>query len=333
MRVRADPQTEHSRLRRKGVDRLVEGSPPGSRVGRLLQLQRLVGNAAVADLIIQRDTPPATATLLADARTGHRVRAAALPEPGRTIPPPPPVRGIPWSPVGEGEGPHRGVDIAADASSVTITFVYKDWNFPESEDDAVIDWMHEPNVSIQVSPGSASPAVIQAAISAINVHLRRHAKDFVELSVSPQVGVPTDDPGSVSVGAQAQAELHVTATFSLTAATTVSGSKNRDTGRVDIQWNPISIGVLYHLESEKEKAAPGKSEKVDDTIGWIESQFDASTLDDGGKDENLKDGEDAIILRLVNGMMAAKGKGEADIDLDLGPHARALPPRLEEGLA
>jgi len=32
-------------------------------------------------------------------------------------------------------------------------------------------------------------------------------------------------------------------------------------------------------------------------------------------------------------MKAAGGKGTADIDIDLGPHARPLPPRLEEGLS
>ena len=95
--------------------------------------------------------------------------------------------------------------------------------------------------------------------------------------------------------------------------------------------SPISIGVLYHLESGKEKAAPNRSAQVDDTVGWIESNFDASTLDDGGKDENLKDGEDVIILRLIEGMKAA-GKGQADIDLDLGRHARPLSPELEEGV-
>ena len=150
--------------------------------------------------------------------------------------------------------------------------------------------------------------------------------------MSPQVGVQPDDTSQTSVGVQAQAELHVTATFSITASSTVSGSVSKDTGRFDIHWDdPISIGVLYHLESEKEKAAPNRSAQVDDTIGWIESNFDASTLDDGGKDENLKNGEDAIILRLIEGMKAA-GKGQADIGLDLGPHARPLPPKLEEGL-
>ena len=303
-----------------------------SRTADLLRLQRLAGNAAVAELIVQR--APA---LPADAPTVEPSPAPAQHNPLKFIPPPPPVRAIPWSPVGEGEGPHRGVDIAADAQNVTITFVYKDWNFPKSEEGARIDWLHEPNVSIQVSPG-APTAVVQAAISAINVHLRNHGEDLVELSVSPQVGVPTgDDPGSKTVGPQvglqAQAELHITATFSLTASSAVTGATQRDSGRFDIKWDqPISIGVLYHLESKQEKPEKKTGEAIDDTIGWIESQFDSGTLDDGGKEENLKDGEDEIIRRLLVGMTEAAGSDTARIELDLGPHERALPEGMEKGL-
>lgn len=289
----------------------------------------MAGNAAVGDLIAQRAPAPAV-TPTPDAPTREQVPAEALPKPAKILPPPPPLKGIPT--VGEGEGPHPGVDIAADASSITITFVYKDWNFPESEDDAVIDWMHEPNVSIQIVGGNASQPAIQAAISAINIHLRRHGKDLVELSAGPQVGVPTDDPRKTSIGAQAQAELHITATFSLTASSTVSGARNPDTGRVDITWQPISVGVLYHLPSGKKKEVPNRSETADDTIGWIESQFDASTLDDGAKAGNLKDGEDEIIRRLIVGMEEAAGADVARIDLDLGEHPQALPSRLGEGL-
>ena len=326
------------RLREKSTLDSIPHPPGPARAARerasldLWHLQRLAGNTAVTELIAQRDAAPAP-TLPADAPVRQPAPAAAPADATKVLPPPAPVRGIP---VSEEEGPHGGVDVAADAKNVTISIVYKDWNFPKSEDGALIDWLHEPNVSIQFDPKNLSPAVIQAAIAAMNVHLRRHARDLVELSISPQVSVPTgDDPSSPTVGPtvgiQGQAELHVTATFSITMSSAVSAGKSRATGGATIQWDPqVMVGVLFHLEKEKAEA-PKRSDQVDDTIGWIESRFDASTMDDGGADDNLKYGVDEIILRLINGMKDA-GQGAASIDLDLGEHARPLPNGMETGL-
>jgi hypothetical protein len=314
---------EEARIR-QGHRAVVTAQPEErpKRLPDLLELQRLVGNSAVANLMLQRDTP--TGTLPADAPV-RQAPPAAVPDKSKALPPPAPT------PVEDSEGPHPGVDIGADAKQVTISLVYRDFNFPKSE-DAVVEWLHEPNISIQVSPGT-SQAVVQAAIAAINAHLKRHAKDIVEFSVSPQVAVPTDDPGGTSVGIQGQAEFHVTATFSITASSTVSGARKKETGRFDLSWDPFTIGVLYHLESEKKKEAPHRADQADDTIGLIESMFDASMLDDGGKEDNLKDAEDYVIARMIGGMSEAKGKDVARVDIDLGPRTRPLPARMEDALA
>ena len=106
-----------------------------------------------------------------------------------------------------------GVDHAADASNVTITFLMRDLNL-KSRDASTIDFLHEPGVSFQVAPKEAPQPVVQAALSAMNLHLQRHGKDLVELSVDPQASIGGDKP---TVGAQLQAEFHVSSTFSMTA--------------------------------------------------------------------------------------------------------------------
>ena len=81
-------------------------------------------------------------------------------------------------------------------------------------------------MSIQVTPGTPA-SVAQAAIAAMNVHLRRHGKDLVELSASPQAALDPSKGPSVSL--QGQAELHVSASFSITASSSVKAAPHSDT--------------------------------------------------------------------------------------------------------
>jgi hypothetical protein len=55
-----------------------------------------------------------------------------------------------------------GVDHAADASNVTVTFVLRDFNLPKSRDASTIDFLHEPGGSFQVAPKQAPEAVVRA---------------------------------------------------------------------------------------------------------------------------------------------------------------------------
>lgn len=292
-----------------------------------------------------RPEPPSPAPVPAQGGSKPPSTQPGTPSPGnqpgtppprrRSLVPPDPLRGIPSSAASTSEeGPHAGIDVAADAGSVTLTLVYKDLRLATTKKGAVIDWFGDPSLSSQFSGGKPPDSVVQAAIAAINIHLRRHGEDLVELSLSPQVGVSTGT-GQPSVGAQAQAELHVTATFSFTASSTVTAKKSADVGkRADVEWQYFMVGVLYHVGAEKEKAKPPKQrETVDNTFPWLLSQFDATTLDDGAAEGNLKEGADEIVRRMLTGMIEAAGKDVARVELDLGRHAQPLPPRLEEGLA
>ena len=136
---------------------------------------------------------------------------------------------------------------------------------------------------------------MQAAISAMNVHLGRHGKDLVEISVGPQASAGGGN--NPSVGAQAQAEIHVSATFSITASTSVAAAapepgKDPDDGSlrlskpgssVDIDWSPMSLGVLYKLGGKEPPREAGQGSEYyealmpgKDLIPWVAGQLDPS---------------------------------------------------------
>jgi hypothetical protein len=241
-----------------------------------------------------------------------------------------------------------GVDHAADASNVTITFVMRDFNLPKSRDASTIDFLHEPGVSFQVTPKQAPEPVVQAALSAINLHLQRHGNDLVELSVDPQASIGGDKP---TVGAQAQAEIHVTATFSITASTSAAVSRPPRPGEeldpsnlrlskpgssVDITWSPISLGVLYKLGGAKEpppekgrdsayyeSITPGKN-----VISWVAAQLDRAEFTAAGASDPLD--VNRLVTKLFDAMVAA-GRREPKLEVDLGWSDE--PPGLVRGLA
>ena len=247
------------------------------------------------------------------------------------------------------DSPRPGADIGADASNVTVTFILRDFNLPPSGDTSTIDFMHEPNVSLQVSPKQAPEPVVQAAIAAMNVHLQRHGKDLVELSVAPQGAAGGGK--HPAIGAQAQAEFHVSSTFSITASTAVSASqaepdKEPDEGSlrlskpgssVDINWSPMSIGVLYKLGGKDPAREEGKDSDYyarimpgKDAITWVAGQLDRSEFTPR-RGEPLDVGK--LVTDLFDAMAAAKGD-EAQFNADLGVMQEAdWPPGLARGLA
>jgi hypothetical protein len=302
-------------------------------------------------MAVQRDPDPfnddpLSAGGFSDADSTIRVRPGPVrttlirPSPGPTAPgesrvigPPAPVRNVPV-PAGQMLGggdsdPRLGVDVAADARNVTVTFVARNVNFKDAGDAATFDWLHEPSVAIQVTPGDTPQPVVQAAIAAMNAHLRRRGRDLVELSASPQVGV---GQGGVSAGIQAQAEIHVTASFSFTASSTLSvgphtpdqdPSQIRVAGNrsVDLNWAPLSIGVLWHLDSAGpsrpqtgppiDYAAVQRDAKL---ITWVAGQLEPSWFNAPGvTDFDIA----AVVGRLLEVMRGASGE-QAELALHFG---------------
>jgi hypothetical protein len=168
---------------------------------------------------------------------------------------------------------HAGLDIAkaitanaprgVNPSAYTLTLVYRNFDIKKiGKGDTEVGIGHEPNVSVTVSPDPNSPAVYQAAISLVNIHLKRNwglLKPDVEFSVSAQ---GSGAPGAgVSGGAQAQMEVHVTTKFSLVASSGVTfgppvkpgdtpdrGSMHYGNSNVDVAYTPFFIGVIGHWD-------------------------------------------------------------------------------------
>jgi hypothetical protein len=247
-----------------------------------------------------------------------------------------------------GDGASPGADLGADAGNVTVTFVLRDFNLPKSGDTSTIDFLHEPGVSVQVSPKQAPEPVVQAAISAMNVHIGRHGKDLVEISAGPQAqGGGGNKP---SVGAQAQAQIHISSTFSVTASTSVAATSpggeldpgslqlSKPESSVDITWSPMSLGVLYKLGGTEPPREGGKDSDYyagitagKDVIGWVSGQLDRSEFTPRGGGEPLD--VNKLVTDLFDAMLAARGD-EAQFNANLGVMQEAdWPPGITRGLA
>ena len=315
-------------------------APPTSMPAALLALQATAGNQAVTRRLLARQPAP-TQTGPAPA-TGAPPPPADVPGRSKVIDPPDPIRGVAAGAGGD-DSVHPAVDLSADARNVTITFVLRNFNLPQSGDASSIDFMHEPSLAIQVSPGTPQP-VIQAAIAAINVHLRAHGRDLVELSVSPQGSL--DSSGRPQGGLQGQAELHVTTSFSLTAATSVSVGPHSDTPdpgnvplpspdrRFDINWQPFSVGVLFHLDAADRQPGGGPAIDYDALrsdaalINWVVGQLDRGDFSSRGAGQ-LEVNE--FVTQLLDVMR--RGGGEAQWQIHLGVLQEAdIPAGLTRGL-
>jgi hypothetical protein len=349
------------------ADARLRAPGPGFPAVALTVLQRRAGNQAVSGLVsVRRDTTPTTtpggitisrqanpvdfeddplaAGGFSDADAPLRVRpgpvrttlirpsTSVVAGQSRMIGTPAAVLNVtvPASqlPGGSESDARLGVDVAADARTVTVTFIARNVSFRDAGEAGTFDWLHEPNVAIQVTPGNAPQPVVQAAIAAMNAHLRRRGRDLVELSVSPQVGV---GQSGVSAGVQGQAEIHVTESFSFTASSTVSvgphgGAPDPSQVRlggnalVDLNWQPMSIGVLYHLDASRPTRPSGLPvdygavQRDAKLIGWVVGQLDRSWFNTPGNDDfDVSE----VVTRLLDAMRAAGGE-RAELELHFG---------------
>ena len=291
----------------------------------VLRLQASAGNQAVARHFLARQPAPApTAPAPAPGPGGAPPAAPDVPGRSKLLDAPDPVKDV------ADDGVHPAGDLAADQSNVTVTLVLRNFNLPPSGDASTIDFLHEPGVSIQVTPGTSS-SVAQAAIAAINVHLRRHGKDLVELSASPQGALDTGK--GPSVGLQGQAELHVSASFSVTLASSLKAAPHNDTPdpsspdvplqspdkRYDLTWSPLSVGMLFHLDAHEKPGDPGApldyaALKTDATlINWVVNQLNPADFMPRNAQEPLQIRD--LVTQLLDAM---RGGGQPQCTFDFG---------------
>ena len=147
-------------------------------------------------------------------------------------------------------------------TTYSFTLIYRNFDILSGKNGKCDEFafFHEPNVTLGISPDPQNRATYQAAFSLFNAHLKRNwglISPDVEFSVSPQI------TGSVGGGApsgtmQAQLELHVTGTVSITIGSSITvgpksdtpdrGSINLKNGpNVDISVIPIQAGTLWHF--------------------------------------------------------------------------------------
>jgi hypothetical protein len=170
------------------------------------------------------------------------------------------------------DSPHLGLDIgtalAAGAPAgtnrmtYTITAVYRDLNaFKFGDDNTEIDLLHEPSISVQISPDPNSPAAYQASLSLINTHLKRNwglVKPDLEFSLGGAVGM---QGGSANAALQAQVEVHVTTKVSVVLGSSLGvgpgikpgdtpdpGARHFGNSNVDLAFTPFTIGILGHWD-------------------------------------------------------------------------------------
>jgi len=177
----------------------------------------------------------------------------------------------------EGKGDDDAAHLAADIASAitanaprgsspttyTVTVVFRNLDaFKFGKGDTELALLHEPNVSVQISPDPNSKAAYQAAVTLVNLHVKRKwglLKPDIEFSLGAQGGV-TNPGATPSAGVQAQIELHITTTISVTATSGLSLSPSNPGGPpdyggihtgnrdVDVAWTPFMIGILGHWD-------------------------------------------------------------------------------------
>jgi hypothetical protein len=125
--------------------------------------------------------------------------------------------------------------------------------------DTELAFLHEPNVSVQLSPDPNNPVAYQAAISLVNLHVKRNwglLKPDVEFSFAGQAGLSGSTP---SGGLQAQVEVHVSTQISFTASSGLTfaplspgppdrGAMHFGANGVDVAFTPFMIGIVGHWD-------------------------------------------------------------------------------------
>jgi hypothetical protein len=144
---------------------------------------------------------------------------------------------------------------------------------------------------------------------------------------------------------QAQAEVHITATFSMTVSSTLSAAGHSDTpdpsqvrlgggGGVDLLWQPISIGTLFHLDSAGQDRDHGPQLDYDalradaKVINWVAGQLSAADFTSRAAGElDYR----TMVTQLLDVMRGAGGD-TAEWIMHGMPPANQLPTGLSGGL-
>ena len=147
----------------------------------------------------------------------------------------------------------------ANPATYTVTLIYRNLDaFKFGSDNTEVDLIHEPNISLQMSPDPNNQLTKSAAVTLINLHLKRNwglIKPDVEVSIAPQLNVA---PGNaLNAALQAQVELHITTQISLTFSSSVGvGPAARpgdppDYGSLhdgNLSFSPFNIGLVGHWD-------------------------------------------------------------------------------------
>jgi hypothetical protein len=262
---------------------------PVGLAGQVLELQRTIGNQAVARLL-QRDAAPddggATPSQQVSLAPVEQRVPLSTPEP------------IPVAPEGSGPGdypqpdnsdvamamrvaagpavqrdgddtPKLGPDVSVGGSgtvttpsanprtgspppppapwTLSSTVVLRNFNVLQCP-DLHLDFLHEPSLQLQIDPAGGLSA--QAAIALIDLHWMAPWHREVELSVSPFVQTSLSPLALSQIGAQGQAEAHVTGTLSLTLS--ASGAyqfpQPGQSGGLNVTGG---AGLLLHFDWDK----------------------------------------------------------------------------------
>jgi hypothetical protein len=167
----------------------------------------------------------------------------------------------------DNDSAHAGLDAAAGITAnapltrnpmtMQVSVVFRNLDALKlGEGDTELALLHEPNVSVQLSPDPNNPVAYQGAISLVNLHLKRNwglIKPDVELSLSGQAGF---SGGAPNAGLQAQLEVHVSTQISVTASSSVGfgplSPGPPDRGSIPLgngmAFTPFMIGIVGHWD-------------------------------------------------------------------------------------
>ena len=175
---------------------------------------------------------------------------------------------------GDDDAAHLAADIAtaltanapkgSNPAMYTVTVVFRNLDALKiGKGDAELAVLHEPNVSVQISPDPNNQAAYQAAISIVNLHVKRNwglVKPDVEFSFGAQAGVTTPGPNPTA-GLQVQVEVHVTTNISIVATSGLGfgppikpgdppdrGAMHFGNRDFDVGFTPFTIGIVGHWD-------------------------------------------------------------------------------------
>jgi hypothetical protein len=111
-----------------------------------------------------------------------------------------------------------------------------------------IDLGHEPTGSagLSLNPRNFGTLTALLSISAINVHIQQHGKDFIELALG-QIGIGYDSDKNTFVPLTAQAEIH-SPNEHFSIYLNGSGTWTHAPGQGwTVTWAPLTMGILFHV--------------------------------------------------------------------------------------